>query len=319
VHGHRGLEGVPHARPRLANGNHGLRASRERRAKRGSTPAGDERRKVRAWTGRRVADRRATTVPIDPLPLPRKAAKHAERLLFVERLEPSGQESEDRDTARLVAAIQAGDSERFAELYMRYFDRVYGYLNVVFRDSHEAEDAAQQVFLNVLEALPRYERRTQPFRAWMFVIVRRHALERLEKSHRVDVVDPVELNRRSEANGEAQAEPGVSALDWISDPELLLFVERMPSAQRQVLMLRYMLDLDYGDIAKLMDRKIDDVRMLHHRARRFLEQRLRALGRGPRVGREQERARTFLRQAPVLRARRYALKPGARARGPGKR
>jgi iron uptake system EfeUOB component EfeO/EfeM len=134
---------------------------------------------VRNKAGRRVGPRRAPTMAIDALPLPRKARAHAKRIVFVERVEPSAEHMADLDSARIVTRFQSGDADAFTALYMRYFDRVYSYLRVLFReDSHEAEDLTQQVFVRAFEALPRYERRSQPFRAWLFTIARNLAMTR---------------------------------------------------------------------------------------------------------------------------------------------
>jgi RNA polymerase sigma-70 factor (ECF subfamily) len=224
--------------------------------------------------------------------------------VFVERLEPSGQHLEVQDTARLVMRIQAGDREAFSLLYLRYFDRVFAYLRLALSSLDDAEDGAQQVFLKVLDALPCYQIRRQPFRAWLFVIVRNHALKELAKRGRAELADPAELDRRREA---AHPDPELPALDWITDRELLIFIERLPLAQRQVLMLRYMLDLTTAEIAEVLGRSPVDVRSLQSRAVRFLRARLAALGRtAPERGRI--RMRGCLKQARVIGARRWALR-----------
>jgi RNA polymerase sigma-70 factor (ECF subfamily) len=277
----------------------------DRRKKDVGPPKGtEERRKIRNADGRRVGERRAALVPTDaPTGLPRKVRRYLGTTAFCERVEPSTEHVEDLDTARLVIRIQGGDRDAFAGLYSRYFDRVYGYLSVLLNDRHEAEDAAQQVFMQVLEALPRYERRQQPFRAWLFVAVRNLALYQLRKLRRVDATDPGDIDRDREVDAGNGAD--IAALDWISDQDLLLFVERLPVAQRQVLLLRFMLDLPSSEIAQILERSPEDVRMLQSRALRFLNSRLTAVGRVPR-GR-QARSRQYLRQAPVLRGRRFAL------------
>jgi DNA-directed RNA polymerase specialized sigma24 family protein len=85
-----------------------------------------------------------------------------------------------------------------------------------------------------------------------------------------------------------------------------MFVERLPLPQRQVLLLRYMLDLPHEATAKALGLSPENVRILHHRALRFLEERLTAIGRAPgEVPRN--RSRGTLKQAPVLRTRRFAL------------
>jgi RNA polymerase sigma-70 factor (ECF subfamily) len=225
------------------------------------------------------------------------------RVHFVERIDASEEQLEDADTARLVIRLQGGEGTAFESLYGRYFDRVYGYLKVTLNAREEAEDAAQQVFMHVFEHVDRYERRDKPFRAWLFTIVRNVALMRLRKEGRVDIVDPAELGRRREG----AAPQDLHVLDWISDRDLMVFVERLPDAQRQVLMLRFMLGLRAAEIAEVLGRTPNDVSQLQSRALRFLRQRLTAIGRS---GSRRDRARTQRRtiQAWVLRSRRYALR-----------
>jgi RNA polymerase sigma-70 factor (ECF subfamily) len=264
----------------------------------------EERRRIRNATGRRVGERRASVSTIETPTLPRFARVYSESIAFLERLEPSDQHSEDLDTARLVTLIQSGARDSFADLYMRYFDRVYSYLKIALDDDHAAEDATQQVFLKVMEALPNYERRSQPFRAWLFTIVRNHALKHLEKRSRVEIMDPAELTQGRGQELEREPAEALEALGWVSDRELLMLIERLPVAQRQVLLLRYMMDLTTSDIAAVLDRTTDDVRALQSRALRFLHQRLTALGRKP-TSRERIPMSRRRPAAPVLRARRY--------------
>jgi RNA polymerase sigma-70 factor (ECF subfamily) len=278
----------------------------ERRAPDGLRAPSSERRRIRNLQGRRVADRRLALAGVVAPPLPRKAQPYADRLLFLERVAPTAEKQEDIDTARLVTRIQAGDREGYADLYLRYFDRVYGYLQVILRDRHDAEEVTQQVFVKVLEGLPSYQRRKQPFRAWLFVIVRNTALTELHKRQRLQLLEPEELDRQREAaNGEEAGD--LSALGWITDRELMMFFERLPLAQRQVLVLRFMLDLPPNQIAEILGRSNEDVRSLQHRGLRFLEQRLSVLGRAPRQDRQSHwrRRTTWL---GVVRERRFALR-----------
>jgi RNA polymerase sigma-70 factor, ECF subfamily len=280
------------------------RRTPERRLAAGRAVPDGERRRVASGFGRRIADRRALVLPASAPPLPRKAQPFADRLVFLERLEPSTQQLEDRDTARLVARVQAGERELFTDLYTRYFDRVYSYLRLLLGDPTKAEDATQQVFVSVLEALPRYERRRQPFRSWLFVIARNRALDELRKQQRIKLVDPADL-----AEGRVIAlpnEPALGTLRWITDRELLMLMERLPIIQQQVLMLRFALDLSHAETATILGRTSEDVRVIQHRALGFLKARLVSLGRespssqAPRMSRVNK-------HATVLRRRRFAL------------
>lgn len=282
------------------------RAGDDRRAD--ATAYGEpERRLIRADEGRRIGERRATAVATGPaVELPRKARPHAARLVIVERLEPSTLQLEDRDTARRVLAVQAGDGAAFAIIYRRYFDRVYQYLRVALHSHHAAEDVTQQVFLSVFDALPRYHRRRgRPFRAWLFTIVRNHAINQLRRDERSEPVEPERLARHSEET--MAAEPDLGALKWVSDRELVMLMERLPEAQQQVLLLRFQMDMNTAEIAEILGRNVDDIRGLQSRALRFLASRLTALGRGPERPAGRARAKLFPKYAPVLRGRRFAL------------
>jgi RNA polymerase sigma-70 factor (ECF subfamily) len=269
-----------------------------------AVPGPFECRRIRNRAGRRVAERRATLIPVSaPAELPRRALVEADRLAFVERIDLGAEYLEDADSARLIIRLQAGDDTLFAALYERYFDRVYSYLRVALHDRHEAEDAAQQVFLQVMEALARYEVRDVPFRAWLFRIVRNYALNHLEKHGRIAVEDPVELDRRREVEI-GDLEPRL--LDWLSDTDLIILVGRLPLAQRQVMMLRYMMDMSWSQIADVVGRSPAAVRQLQARALTQLRARLAATGRELPTSARMPMVRRPC-SLPVLNARRFAL------------
>ena len=237
------------------------------------------------------------------------------QVAFCERIEASDEHLEDLDTARLITRYQSGAIEEFSTLYARYFDRVYGYLRVVVKDRHEAEDIAQQVFMKLMERLPEYERRTQPFRAWLFIVVRNQARDHLRSNRRIDPMEPGELNEHQDRTGngsESAPDPDTSdlrALSWITNQDLITFIERLPDAQRQVLALRFMLGMQINEIADVLETTSNHVSVLQYRALSFLRDRLTALGREP-----ERRGRTRMarcpRKAPVLRLRRFALERG---------
>ena len=225
---------------------------------------------------------------------------------------------EDEDTARLVAEFQKGDNEAFDPLYTRYFERVYGYLRVLFNDRDEAEETAQQAFAQVFEALPKYERRAQPFRAWLFVVVRNTALRRLTEMNRFEPMEAADLDRlREDMAADAADDALLAALHWITDPDLALFIERLPVVQRQILLMRFELDMSHAQVAQVLDRNVDDVRAQQYRALTFLRKRLKALEKRLEAaenntgdlgdGGDSQAMQRLPDKQNVLRARRYSI------------
>ena len=271
-------------------------------------PAAGERRTVRALDGRRVAERRGGLEAVPSPELPPALDPVAEVVRFFRRREPAPALVEDADTARLVARFQAGDESVYRDIYLRYFDRVYAYLRVALEDAAEAEDAAQDVFMNALQALPRYVRRDTPFRAWLFRIARNCAITRLRQRRHYTLESPAALARERE-RGDWVSE--TAALESIEDAQLVSLIGRMPQGQRQVLAFRYMLDLSYTEIAEILGRSPDGARQLHQRAVDFLRCSLLQEAEGT-PGRQGGRARRqsmrrIARQSPVLGARRQRI------------
>jgi len=284
----------------------GDRRTASRRAVAAIAPQID-RRRIHGFDGRRVEDRRALTVDVPGPLLPRGLRRHAAGVHYCERVAPRDRDAADAEIARLVLRVQGGETELFEEVYRRAFSDVFGYFHVVLSDHAEAEDATQQVFVSALDALPGFElRRGTPFRAWLFRIARHEALRHLNRRKHQLVEDPDVLSRRREA---LASSADAVALEWVSDPDLLGFIDRLSATQRQVLALRFMLGMRTPEIASVLDKTEQAVRHLESRALRFLQQRLVAVGRGPT---RQSRAAMVMCDAvfPVMRARRMALGPG---------
>jgi len=85
------------------------------------------------------------------------------------------------DELLLVRAARA-DVAAFAPLYARYQPRVYRYLRLRVHSDEDAADLTQQVFIQALDALPRYRERGLPFAAWLFRIARNAVIDAQRRS-----------------------------------------------------------------------------------------------------------------------------------------
>jgi RNA polymerase sigma-70 factor (ECF subfamily) len=284
------------------------RREEERRLKgrrsKGKVTRADERREVGGTHGRRVADRRSVIVSTSPRALPRRARRYADQLVFFERFEPAERSLRDEETQRLILRYQGGDPSVVGDIYEGYFDEVYAYTRVALGGHHQAEDATQMVFEKALGALKRYEVRPgKPFRAWLFRIARNVVVDTGADQRRLLLEDPAELDRYRESFIEEAAN---TTLSWMTDGEVSMFVERLPETQRQLLVLRFLLDMSTEEIAVVLGRSAGAVRKLQSRALHLLEGQLAATGhRASRVRRTSTLIR--LRAPRVLVERRFAL------------
>ncbi|MEA2493587.1 MAG: hypothetical protein QOJ29_1498 [Thermoleophilaceae bacterium] len=171
-------------------------------------------------------------------------------------------EATTTDADRLVAQAQAGHHGALASLYRHYFPHVYAYLLQALKNHFDAEDATQHVFLKVFEGLPRYQLGGEPFKAWLFTLVRNHAIDRLRRASRVYPTDPHALTE-----SRVLAETRVPARDTSSDEmDARILLERLPPLQRMTLRLLYVEDLQATQAAALLGRRPAAIRQLRRRA-----------------------------------------------------
>ena len=260
-----------------------------------------ERRTILNNGGRRVADRRASTVPVTPpFPLPRRL--RSENIAFVEPLEVSPEHVEDVLTARLVVRIQDGESDLFHLVYEQWFDRVYTYARAVLERSSLAELAVQEVFADVHAALPTFQVDSERFRTWLGAMMAGRIREELVALWGADIVAP------EEALSMAPAPHSVPS--WVTDADLQVLVSRLPLQERNVLMLRYLMGLSQVEVGAVIDRSASHVGELHASGLAILAARQLAIGKPSEASSVRFAMVRRRRSARVLQSRRLALTPG---------
>ena len=175
----------------------------------------------------------------------------------------------------LVRAAQGGDAAAFGRLYERYFDAIYGYLAFHLGGPDEAEDAAGQVFLRALEALPRYRWTGVPVRAWLYRIAHNLAVDR--RRHRMR--HPVTELLDGHAGGRALGDPAGWLGEKVAREALLAAVDDLTAAQRQVILLKFAAGLSNAEAAAALGRTEGAVKALQHAGLQGLHRRL--AGRRP--------------------------------------
>src|SRR6201995_5292288 len=92
--------------------------------------------------------------------------------------------------AELMLRVKRGDEAAFAELVEKYKQPVMNLIYRILRDATEAEDLAQNVFVQVYKSAHRYEV-TAKFSTWLFTIARNLCLNEIRRRsrHTADSLD----------------------------------------------------------------------------------------------------------------------------------
>lgn len=165
----------------------------------------------------------------------------------------------------LIRRSQEGDTEAFGQIYDNFFLPVYRYC--AFRLPKEiAEDTTADIFVKAWEKLHTYKiQKNVPFGAWLFRIARYSVIDMYRSQRGFDEVpdtlaDTDSLNR---------TEHRLEQRDTLRLVRQAL--DQLPKRYRDVLLLTYVSELPYSEVARVLRISEGGVRILKMRALRKLE------------------------------------------------
>ena len=165
-----------------------------------------------------------------------------------------------QDEQSLVQRAQQHDQEAFAQLYEKYFDKIYRYVALKIGNRVEAEDMTQQVFVNALHSISSYKWRGFPFSAWLFRIAHNQVVDYLRKKTRQPTVSLNESSTSSESNIQKTVEQKMNV------EQLVLATRKLTPAQQEVILLRFTGELPIAQVAKIMGKSEGAIKALQHSA-----------------------------------------------------
>jgi RNA polymerase sigma-70 factor (ECF subfamily) len=182
--------------------------------------------------------------------------------------------------AALMLRVKQGDTVAFAQLVDKYKQPV---INLAFRTLHdltEAEDLAQNVFVQVYKSARRYEASAK-FSTWLFTITRnlclneirrrsRHPTESLDQTHTESTEQPLH-----QVEDKGAPSPPQQLLQRELEEKILEVLAELPENQRTALLLCRQEDLSYEEIAEVLGCSLSATKSLIHRGRETLKLKLK--------------------------------------------
>lgn len=177
------------------------------------------------------------------------------------------------DEALVQAALREGGERPFGELVRRHEGKVRGLLLRLTSDRNLADDLAQEVFLRAYRGLVGFEGRAR-FSTWLYRIAYNVYL-----NHRARVRELAALPENFEA-GAMAPETSMSASRSDLRRDLDAAIAALPERYRAVVMLYYLEDVSYPEIAEILELPLGTVKTHLHRAKRMLREHLDGWGAG---------------------------------------
>lgn len=171
--------------------------------------------------------------------------------------------------AELLDVSRLGAERSFESIYRSLAGNVRRFLAA--QGAADPDATTQEVFVKVLRSHDRFVGDSEHLRSWVFTVARnllideRRAMSRRPVTVSGLVPDPVSPNGEDDV---------VAGLDAIAVRAIL---DGLPDDQREVVVLRFLVDLPLGDVATIIGRSRPAVKALQHRGLTRLRRQLESL------------------------------------------
>jgi RNA polymerase sigma-70 factor (ECF subfamily) len=182
--------------------------------------------------------------------------------------------------AALMLRVKRGNRAAFTELVEKYKQPVMNFVFRSLRDETEAEDLAQNVFLQVYKSRSRYVR-TAKFSTWLFTIARNLCLNEIRRRsrHPAESLDEAHAENEDQPRQQFEDKKVFLPTENVLHDELAQKIDEalaeLPENQRSAILLCRQDELSYEEIAKILDCSLSATKSLIHRGRETLKEKLK--------------------------------------------
>lgn len=174
-----------------------------------------------------------------------------------------GSETDSKaEIKNLVNKAVKGSHEAFGQLYRFFVKRIYRYVFYQVGDKMTAEDITADVFFKALDHIDSCEGKEATFQAWLYRIAHNCVIDYFRSRNR-------QLSLESEIYHLKQ-DPDKR----MESRELIDIVSKLPTNQRQIIILKFIAGLSNREIGKVLGKNAGAVRIMQMRALLSLRKKL---------------------------------------------
>jgi len=184
---------------------------------------------------------------------------------FASKKKPGNTKKENLRIVDLVERSKEDDEDAFGELYSLYVDSIYRYIYIKIKVSHEAEDLVQQVFLKAWSSIKTFKYEKFPFSSWLYRIAHNQVIDyyRGKKKSNLSIKEEIIVDQSNN--------PAISQDQKSDKRKLERAIRDLPENQQQVIILKFIEELDNKEIAKIIGKSEGAIRVLQYRALKMLK------------------------------------------------
>lgn len=164
----------------------------------------------------------------------------------------------------LIKAAQAGDRDALITLLREIETHVYRTAYYILGNEQDAMDAAQEALIRIYTKIDSYEEKAK-FKTWIGRIVTNICIDKFRRNKPTISIEEHDLVFQEKSSVEDEVMAGYAAKD------VREAIEKLPEHHRTVVILRYLQDLSYNEIAESLDLPLNTVKSYLFRARQQLQ------------------------------------------------
>lgn len=164
----------------------------------------------------------------------------------------------------IVYNVKNGKREDFGLIVEKYKDSLYSYIFYSVKDEGAAGDIFQDTLLKALKEINKYKEQGK-FKAWLFTIARNKITDHFRKAYKTLSLEDEENLEYINPSDNTEAK----ALGKISFEEISAFIDKLPPAQKEVILLRQY--LSFKEIAQALSCPLGTVLARMNRAVKKLQ------------------------------------------------
>jgi RNA polymerase sigma-70 factor (ECF subfamily) len=179
----------------------------------------------------------------------------------------------------LIAKLQQGQEAAFKVLVETYQDRVYYSVLNILHNAHEAEDTAQETFIQVYESIHGFKEESSLV-TWIYRIAVRKALEKIRKQknrQRLHSIVPWWMPSEEKSIDAAYLNPGISKENKEKATIIFKAISELSSNQQIAFTLIRVQGMKHEEASEIMQLSIKAIESLLSRAKENLKNRLQYL------------------------------------------
>ncbi len=168
---------------------------------------------------------------------------------------------------KYIEEAKTGNRESFGVIYNHYIDQIYRFVLFKVSGKQIAEDLVHETFLSAWQNIKNYKQKEFPISSWLYQIARNKVIDYYRTSKKNISIDTEDFDESSLGFEEQRNLDGPMSLEKIKS-----LISYLKPEYQDVIIMRYIEDLDHKEISAAMNKSEGAVRLLQHRAVNHLKE-----------------------------------------------